>query len=75
MRDIPPHATVASASSAPIGKVTNPAIVTMGGVVLSYVAKQYFKIDIPAEVALAIVGLLAYLVAYLTPIKRREVSL
>jgi hypothetical protein len=47
----------------------------MGGAVLVWVARQYFHTEIPAEVAIAILGLVAYAVAYLTPIKRRELSL
>ncbi len=71
----PPHASINAASSAPIAKVNNPAIVTMAGAVLVWVAKQYFKTEIPAEVAVALLGLIAYAVAYLTPIKRREIRL
>lgn len=69
----PPHASVAARGAAPIGKVSNPALVTFGGTILVWVAKTYLKTDIPAEVALAIVGAIAYAVAYVTPIKRREI--
>lgn len=60
--------------SAPIAKVSNPAIATMGGAVLVWIAHQYFKLEIPPEVAIAIIGLIAYAVAYLTPLKRREIK-
>jgi hypothetical protein len=74
MHNLPPHATLLAASTAPIAKVNNPAIVTMGGAVMVWVAKTYFKTEIPAEVAIAVLGLLSYVVAYITPLKRREVS-
>lgn len=69
----PPHVTISANGAAPIAKVGNPALVTMAGAVLVWVAKQYFRTDIPAEVAIAMIGLIAYAVAYITPIKRREV--
>jgi hypothetical protein len=75
MLEPPPHAPIDIATSAPIAKVNNPAIVAMIATVLVWVAKQYFKLEIPADVAIAGVGALSFIVAYLTPLKRREISL
>jgi xanthosine utilization system XapX-like protein len=75
MQEIPPHATVAVNGSAPLQKITNGAIVTMGGGVLVWIAHTYFKTEIPAEVAVSLLGLLSILVQYLTSIKRRELNL
>lgn len=74
MHELPPHATIPAASLAPIAKVTNPALITMGGAVLAWAAKTYLKTEIPAEVAISIIGIAAYAVAYLTSIKRRELG-
>jgi xanthosine utilization system XapX-like protein len=45
----------------------------MAGAVLVWIAKTYLKTDIPAEVAIAMIGLIATGVGYVTPIKRREI--
>ena len=67
----PPHAPI-NLGSAPIAKVNNPAIVAAVATVIAWVAKQYFETEIPADVAVAGVGALSFLVAYYTPLKRRE---
>lgn len=73
MLEPPPHVSLDAATSAPIAKVTNPAIVASIATVLVWILKQYLKTEIPADVAIAGVGLLSFLVGYATPIKRREV--
>lgn len=74
MLEPPPHAPI-NLGSTPIAKVGNPAIVASVATVLAWVAKQYFETEIPADVAIAGVGVACFLVAYFTPIKRREVRL
>jgi hypothetical protein len=70
----PPHAPIAVSTASPIAKVNNPAIVAAIATVLVWIAKQYFKLEIPADVAIAGVGALSFIVAYYTPLKRREIS-
>jgi hypothetical protein len=72
MLEPPPHAPI-DVGSAPIAKVTNPAIVAAIATIATYVANEYFKVNLPADVAIAGVGLLCFAIAYLTPIKRREI--
>lgn len=74
MLEPPPHAPIDAASSAPIAKVGNPAIVAAVATVIAWVAKQYFHTEIPADVAIAGVGVLSFIVAYLTPIRYREIN-
>jgi hypothetical protein len=74
MLEPPPHASIDAATNKPIAKVNNPAIVAAIATVLVWIAKQYFKLEIPADVAIAGVGALSFLVAYFTPLKRREIS-
>jgi hypothetical protein len=71
---IPPHVAIPAASAAPIPKVLYPIYTSMGGTVLVWVAKQYLGLDIPTEVAVAIIGLAAGLVGYLTPLKARDIK-
>jgi hypothetical protein len=73
MLEPPPHASVETASNRPIAKVANPAWVASVATVLVWVAQKYLKLDIPADVAIAGVGALSFLVAYYTPLKRREI--
>lgn len=73
MLEPPPHSSLPLGTT-PIAKVGNPAIVASVATVLAWVAKQYFETEIPADVAIAGVGVVCFLVAYFTPIKRREVQ-
>jgi hypothetical protein len=75
MLEPPPHAPIDVATSAPIAKVNNPAIVAAIATVLVWIAKTYWHTEIPADVAIAGVGVLSFIVAYYTPLKRREISL
>lgn len=75
MLEPPPHAPIDVATASPIAKVTNPAIVASVATVLAWAAKQYFHTEIPADVAISGVGVVCFLVAYFTPLKRREVRL
>jgi hypothetical protein len=73
---------VAIASKAPIAKVTHGAMGAAGLVVIIYLLRTIFKLQLPKEVEDSIGVLLLGLIvtafqagiAYLTPIKRREIQ-
>jgi xanthosine utilization system XapX-like protein len=73
MNENPPHASI-TASPGVIAKVANPAWCTLAATVFVYVVNRYFKVEVPPDVALAAMGLIALLVGYLTPLKQREIK-
>jgi hypothetical protein len=74
MLEPPPHAVINAATANPIAKVSNPAWVAAISTVLVWAAKTYWHTEIPSDVAIAGVGMLCFIVAYLTPIRRRDLK-
>ena len=59
-------------SAAPTNKTNAAGIASFVVVIIVWAAKQWGQVDIPAEVAAAATGIIAYLAAYITPPAQRD---
>jgi hypothetical protein len=68
----PPHASVPLVPGKPIAKVAAAGVSGASVTVLVWALKTFLNFEIPPEVASAAAVLVAYLSAYFTPLKQRE---
>lgn len=62
------------ASAAPIQKVTATGLAALITTILFWLLHEYAHVDLPAEVASAVTGVIALLVAYVTPLAPGDVE-